>query len=308
MTGKQFSLASAAALTVGLVLAGQGCDKAAEKVKLELFPGSGRSGKAYVPPRPPKPPCKGASCPKSPEPPLGQMTAPIQAPPRAGKQEPPPRKPGLAKPKPGSKVPAKSVAAAPAHPVQGGPGARPEQPHKPPLEKAERPDDEALPRPDEYSVAKDGSGSRYLSPAAVKGPAVRESPVRPSQAAPSAGKAAPGVAMADVADEAAEVSPLTEAADVLGVVADDPGDVGSTRLQVSRTQDFKVVLIDQVYSFIEDADLYREFQQSGLKDGTYYIRFAVIDLLDFQHPYTRPKRFRLRGAAGARKTYPAARP
>ncbi|MBI4679254.1 MAG: hypothetical protein HY748_16895 [Elusimicrobia bacterium] len=78
-------------------------------------------------------------------------------------------------------------------------------------------------------MEKAGPGSRYISPAAVRGQKVDINAVGAQTLAPGADGQAPGAAMADVKESAPEVSPLTETADIL----------------------------------------YEEFRLSGLMDGTY---------------------------------------
>ncbi|MBI5208997.1 MAG: hypothetical protein HY927_03390 [Elusimicrobia bacterium] len=294
---RRFAAPIAYAAAAVLLLGVQGCEKELDKIRVQfLGPAELDKPRPQRPGRATKndPRCKGLKCVERDEPsPPPPLAAPMQPPPkpkasadeRGGfrKRPGPPPKRAAARPKP--EVPSKGDPA-PQGPPE--PAAREAQGKAAPLDR--RP----APRPDRYAAEKDDSASRYLSPAAPKGPAVKGGVAAPLEGGAAGDEAAPGAATVNV-EAAPGVQPLTEAReDILGMVADDAGDVGAHRIQISRTEDFKAVLFDRTYPFIEDADLRQEFLKSGLKDGAYWMRFAIVDLLDFQHPYSKPRKFRLR--------------
>ncbi len=71
----------------------------------------------------------------------------------------------------------------------------------------------------------------------------------------------------------------------------DPNSLGSYHVQVSLTPYFRNNEIDQVYGFGTDIHLEYDLDAVGAKTGKYFIRWALIDLLDMEHPFHRPKYF-----------------
>jgi hypothetical protein len=78
---------------------------------------------------------------------------------------------------------------------------------------------------------------------------------------------------------------------------DDPAETGSYRVQVATEKEFAHVLFEKIYLFEEGGTLKEDLTKGGLRGGRYWIRLAFIDLLDFQHPYSAPRRFRLAPSA-----------
>ncbi|MBI3553577.1 MAG: hypothetical protein HY077_13860 [Elusimicrobia bacterium] len=76
-----------------------------------------------------------------------------------------------------------------------------------------------------------------------------------------------------------------------GGLSVDPSSLGSYHVQVSTSAYFRRNLIDQVYGFGSDIHLEDDVEQAGGKTGKYFIRWALIDLLDMEHPFHRPKYF-----------------
>jgi hypothetical protein len=69
--------------------------------------------------------------------------------------------------------------------------------------------------------------------------------------------------------------------------------VGSFRVQVAKEGGKKSGLIlDKTYTFADKVELYNDLEAAGAETGHYWVRIAYIDLLDFQHPYTRPRRYK----------------
>jgi hypothetical protein len=71
----------------------------------------------------------------------------------------------------------------------------------------------------------------------------------------------------------------------------DPNSLGSYHVQVSLSPAFRRNDIDAVYGFGTDIHLEYDLDALGAKTGKYYIRWALIDLLDMEHPFHKPKYF-----------------
>lgn len=78
----------------------------------------------------------------------------------------------------------------------------------------------------------------------------------------------------------------------------DPLEVDNYRVQVSATEGFEKVIFEKNYGFVEAAEAVRDMEAAFPKGGKYWVRYSFTDLLDFQHPYSRPKRYRFRPRRG----------
>lgn len=173
--------------------------------------------------------------------------------------------------------------------TQAAPG-----PAGPPPEEMRAEGDPRVQHPDELTPLPTDRPQRYVSPAPLKkvlnplrigdqrlaeSSPVREAAVIEISAAPAA---FPPQATAALADEVPD-----------SVVA-DPEELGSYHVQVSSSRGFRAVLFDKEYPFMADIDLKTDLIALDLKPGRYWIRYAVVDLLGFEHPFSRPQRILLR--------------
>jgi len=71
----------------------------------------------------------------------------------------------------------------------------------------------------------------------------------------------------------------------------DPASLGSYHVEVSTSPRFRPVFLDNVYGFGTDIKLEDDVDAAGGKTGKYYIRWALIDLLDMEHPFHKTKYF-----------------
>jgi hypothetical protein len=71
----------------------------------------------------------------------------------------------------------------------------------------------------------------------------------------------------------------------------DPSSLGSYHVEVSTSPRFRPVFLDNVYGFGTDIRLEDDVDAAGGKTGKYYIRWALVDLLDMEHPFHKTKYF-----------------
>lgn len=86
----------------------------------------------------------------------------------------------------------------------------------------------------------------------------------------------------------APTEPMADEVPESGVT--DPSQLGSYHIQVSTANAFEGPLYDKTYPFMADIDLPSDLLGRRTKPGVYWVRYALVDLLGFQHPYTRPQR------------------
>ena len=72
----------------------------------------------------------------------------------------------------------------------------------------------------------------------------------------------------------------------------DPNAIGSYHVQVSSSADFKKPFFDRVYPFMAEVTIEKDLFARGTEPGEYWIRFSLVDLLEFEHPYSPPMRLR----------------
>lgn len=197
--------------------------------------------------------------PRSPESPAGPVGGEA-----LGREESPRRSPGPAGPRPGG------------HDVQGDPEVR---------------------RPDELTPLPTERPQRYASPAPLK--KVLTS-LRIGDQPLGGAAAADADSEIDVSAAPAAFPPQRTAAlddEVPDSVVADPEELGSYHVQVSSSPSFGGILFDKEYPFMADIDLRKDLLAMEVKAGRYWIRYAVVDLLGFHHPYSRPRRILLSPAA-----------
>lgn len=136
-------------------------------------------------------------------------------------------------------------------------------------------------------------GHGYLSPSSPRGPSIGQEAVSDG-AGPGSGRALRAEAAAGTLSVSVE-APVIEDFDAKArdEMLQTP-ESGSYRVQVSFTQNFEVILFEKVYIFEEEMLVLPDLRAHGLASGVYWVRIAFIDLLDFQQPFSSPKKFRLR--------------
>ena len=187
---------------------------------------------------------------------------------------------GLALPRPRARSEAAPASREPksAPPQEGRPS------HPPP---------ESLDSQQEGALKPGVPGSRYLSPARPKEGKVAEPKVAAATQSVAAKIAAPSSDLDAKTGEAQPPSAKGLNADIMNAVV-DPLEVGSYRVQVSQTEDFRVVLFDRTFAFLESQEVEADLRRALPKGGRYWVRHAFIDLLEFQLPNSAPKRYRFR--------------
>lgn len=158
----------------------------------------------------------------------------------------------------------------------------------------------AVRRPEEEQLAFPGPPTHYNSPA----------PLRELRG----GRRMPAIVGADFGDEDGvgglelaakrpkDGPPLTPILDdslpALGI--SDPDVIGSYHVQISSGPDFTKVLFEKTYPFMSEVDLAEDLAGAPDHVRALWIRYSVVDLLDFEHPFTRPRRI-LRLRPGERR-------
>lgn len=69
---------------------------------------------------------------------------------------------------------------------------------------------------------------------------------------------------------------------------------GSFRVQAAPTKRYDSLLLDKVYEFADQGGVYDDLHAAEIPSGFVWVRVAFIDLLGFQHPFTKPRRYRFR--------------
>lgn len=195
------------------------------------------------------------------------------------------------RPEPHESAPARAASEPlrPAASVMAAPG-----PAGPPPEKARAQGRPEVRRPDELTPLPTGRPARYASPAPLRKlldkPRSEERPL--DEVSPGNEEVA-----VDAAAAAAAFPPQSTAAladEVPDTTVAEPNEIGSYRVQVSTSPAFGPVLFDKLYPFMADIDLKSDLTAGKVKPGRYWLRYALVDLLGFEHPFTRPQRITLR--------------
>jgi hypothetical protein len=145
-------------------------------------------------------------------------------------------------------------------------------------------------RPEELSPAPVDRPQRYASPAPLKRVLDMQ---RSNDARMPDTEAGGDDIVLDASATPAAFPPASTAAlndELPDSVVSDPSELGSYHVQVSSSPVFASTLFNKVYPFMADIDLESDLAAIELKRGGYWIRWAVVDLLGFEHPFVRPKR------------------
>ena len=115
----------------------------------------------------------------------------------------------------------------------------------------------------------------------------------PSAAPPPAGDSS---GMADLPQPLdSSPPPLTQLdVDMSGGLQLETMMVGAYLIQISTSPDFARLLFNKVYDFMEDPDVFGDIAVLELRRGTYWARYAFLDLLGLQHPFSRPRAYAYR--------------
>lgn len=173
--------------------------------------------------------------------------------------------------------------------TQAAPG-----PAGPPPEEMRAEGEPRAQHPDELTPLPTDRPQRYVSPAPLKKVL---SPLRIGEQRLAEASPVREAAVIDVSAAAAAFPPQATASladEVPDTVVADPEQLGSYHVQVSTSRSFGAVLFDKEYAFMADIDLKTDLIALDLKPGQYWIRYAVVDLLGFEHPFSRPQRILLR--------------
>lgn len=145
-------------------------------------------------------------------------------------------------------------------------------------------------RPDGDQVISPGPPVKYLSPAPLKALATGRKTPGAEDAGPQPGE--------DLA-EAGEGARRPAGAPPVAAMMDDslpetgigdPDAIGSYHVQIASSADFGRVLFDKTYPFMGEIDLAKDLEGAPEHLRTLWLRYALVDLLDFEHPFTRPRR------------------
>lgn len=235
---------------------------------------------------------------KSPLPPVDGRDPPSAsvAVPRAAAAASPASKPKAAPPPP-------RAPESPAGPVGGEALGREASPRRPPGPAGPRPDEHEVRgepevrRPDELTPLPTDRPQRYASPAPLKKVL---NPLRIGDQPLGDVSAADADSEIDVSAAPGAFAPQRTAAlddEVPDSVVADPEELGSYHVQVSSSPSFGRILFDKEYPFMADIDLRKDLMAMEVRAGRYWIRYAVVDLLGFHHPFSKPRRVLLSPAA-----------
>ncbi|MBI5239481.1 MAG: hypothetical protein HY926_03345 [Elusimicrobia bacterium] len=70
--------------------------------------------------------------------------------------------------------------------------------------------------------------------------------------------------------------------------------VGAYLIQMSTAPDFSRLVFNKVYDFMEDQDVFGDIAALELRKGRYWVRYAFLDLLGGQHPFSKPRSYAYR--------------
>lgn len=176
----------------------------------------------------------------------------------------------------------------PAASIQPAPGSA-----GPPPDENQAQGDPEVQRPDELTPLPTDRPQRYVSPAPLKKvlKPLRVGEQALADIAPSGEEAAIDVSAAPAAFPPQSTARLDD--EVPDSVVADPSELGSYHVQVSSSASFGGVLFNKEYAFMANIDLKTDLMALDVRPGQYWIRYAVVDLLGFEHPFTRPQRLLL---------------
>jgi hypothetical protein len=161
----------------------------------------------------------------------------------------------------------------------------------------------AVRKPDGDQMIPPGAPVKYLSPAPLRALGTgKQAPLAPSDGGdPGDDLAEEGAGARRPAYPPPATAMLDDALPEMGI--GDPDAIGSYHVQIASTAAFSKVLFDKVYPFMGEIDLAKDLEGAPASLDTLWLRYALVDLLDFQHPYTRPRRI-VRKAAPSGGTAP----
>lgn len=146
-------------------------------------------------------------------------------------------------------------------------------------------------RPDETEATATTGQPRYFSPK----PLARKE-LAHDIPSPLTGEAPAGAAEVEARTDAKradfappDASPIAD--EVPETAVEDPKALGSYHVQVSTDPSFAAVIFNRVYPFMADIDLDGDLAARGTRRGVYWVRYSIVDLLEFEHPFTAPQRF-----------------
>lgn len=149
-------------------------------------------------------------------------------------------------------------------------------------------------RPDSLTPLPTDRPGRYASPAPLK----RQEKSAQVEGPPAAGAAPVDTPVAVDADAAVAAFPPQPTAALADDVPEsgvaEPTEIGSYHVQVSTSPAFGPILFDKIYPFMADIDLKTDLAVKKVPPGGYWLRFALVDLLGFEHPFSRPTRIVVR--------------
>ena len=148
--------------------------------------------------------------------------------------------------------------------------------------------------PDELTPLPAERLGRYKSPAPLK--QILKTQKIEEQAMPDVAPATEEVAI-DVSAAVASFKPQSTAAlsdEVPDSGVADPTEIGSYHIQLSSSSAFGAVFFDKDYPFMADIDVAADLRIGKVQPGFYWLRYARVDLLGFEHPFSKPLRVALR--------------
>lgn len=148
-------------------------------------------------------------------------------------------------------------------------------------------------QPDELTPLPTDRPQRYASPAPLKKVLM---PLRIGDQSLGGAAAADADSEIDVSAAPAAFPPQRTAMlddEVPDSVVADPEELGSYHVQVSSSPSFGALLFDKEYPFMVDIDLRKDLLAMEVKSGRYWLRYGLVDLLGFHHPFSRPRRILL---------------
>lgn len=169
-------------------------------------------------------------------------------------------------------------------------------PPGPPPSAAKTFGDPEVARPDELTPLPQDRPVKYTSPKKLEELKETPKPVTPADASPEPEDEGPALDMAafPAGFGSPETQPMHDKVPETAVT--DPSQLGSYHIQVGTCAAFEGGFYDKVYPFMADVDLPGDLRGKKTRPGYYYVRWALVDLLGFEHPFTRPQRAVLRAS------------
>ena len=156
----------------------------------------------------------------------------------------------------------------------------------------------AADKPDRMAALPTTGQPRYFSPAPLKEDKSRSRSPNPLEEPEEFGDGdvADGLTAKRAAFAPAATAALADVVPETGVA--DPNSLGSYHVQVSASPDFRKIMFNKVYGFMADIDIDKDLVVAGTRPGVYWIRWSLVDLLEFEHPFSRPQRMKFENPYG----------